>query len=148
MMHHRATPPGGDAATITATAFAIADTASAALCSAADATCHHPRPSTAGRWTPSLITAGAISAVLGVVLAARSTAAVTAGLLLQLHKAGDGATLIHAKRRTCPPSHQCSIGCSVRRLYVCHQDIPKHHLVRFMDWVMAARPVEDAAGGR
>ena len=78
MMHHRATPAAAAASTITATASAIAAVASATVISAADATCHHPRPSTAGRWTPSLITAGASSTVLGALLAARSTAAVTA----------------------------------------------------------------------
>ena len=73
--HQRAASAAAVTTTITGAAVTIADSASAAVISAADATCscpmakHHRRPLDA----TTLITAGASSTVLGVVLAAKST---------------------------------------------------------------------------
>ena len=78
MMHHPATPATADSTTITATASAFAEAASAAHFSAADATCRHPRPTTAGRWAPSPIAAGVVSTITTGALAATFTAATTA----------------------------------------------------------------------
>ena len=44
-------------------------------------------------------------------------------------------------------THQCSIDCCVRRLYLCHVDRAKEYLVLLFNCVVTARPVEDAAGG-
>ena len=55
--------------------------------------------------------------------------------------------MIPFKRPVCPSSHPGSIGHRVRRLYVCHPDLPKQYLVFLVDWVVAARPAEDSAGG-
>ena len=79
------------ATTITDIASAITDAVSKPVISDADATCHHPMPSTAGRWTPSLITAGAVATIISDAMTAKSTASATATLLLQHHKVGDGA---------------------------------------------------------
>ena len=43
------------------------------------------------RWTPSLITAGAVATIISDAMTAKSTASATATLLLQHHKVGDGA---------------------------------------------------------
>ena len=60
-------------------ASAIADAASAAHFSAADATCRHPRASTAGRWTPPPpIATGVVSTITTDALTVMSIAAITA----------------------------------------------------------------------
>ena len=80
-------------------------------------------------------------------MAARSTAAVTASLLLHLHQVGDGAALTHSNIPLPALSPKLDQLC-VRRLYVSYVDRLKQHLLLSVDWVVAARPVEDAAGGR
>jgi hypothetical protein len=44
--------------------------------------------------------------------------------------------------------HQCSIGCCVCRLYVCYVDRLEQYLLLSLDWLVAARSVEETAGGR
>ena len=78
MRYHGATPTTADTTTITATASAFAEAASAAHFSAADATCRHPRASTAGRWTSPPLTTGVVSTITTDAQAAISTAAITA----------------------------------------------------------------------
>ena len=148
MMNHRATPPGADAATITATASAIADAASAALCSAADATCRHPMTSTASRWKPFPIATGVVSTVATDTLAATFTAAITASNPAAAPQGWRWSSPHPFERPACLPYHQCLIGCCVRRHYVCYADRLKQLLLLSLDWLVAARPVVDAAGGR
>ena len=57
-----------------------------------------------------------------------------------------GAALIHLSACTCPLSHICLIDSCVRRLCYVHR--PEQDLMLLPDWLVAARPVEDAAGGR
>ena len=149
MVHHRATPAAVAASIITATASAIADAVSAALFSATDATCRHLRPSTASRWTPCLITAGASSSVIGVGFAARSTAGLPSppafcGRFTRLEKDQRDPF----EHPTCPPSHRGSIGRRLRRLYISYMDRLEQHLLLSVDWIVIVRLFEDAARGR
>ena len=146
-MHHHTTPATADTCTITATASAIADAASEPVIAAADATCHHPRPSTAGRWPPSLITAGASSTVLGVLLAARSTGGCRHRQPSAAPSRGWRWSSPYPFERRAALSPKLDRLC-VRRFYVSYVDRLQQHLLLSVDWVVAARPVEDAAGGR
>ena len=110
--HQRAASAAAVTTTITGAAVTIADSASAAVISAADATCscpmakHHRRPLDA----TTLITAGASSTVLGVVLAAKSTLPSPLAFCCSSTKVGDGAALVHSNA---PPARPLTSAPSV-----------------------------------
>ena len=65
---------------------------------------------------------------------------------LQLNKVADGAAPILDPPHL-PASHHGAIDCCVRR-HLCYVDRRKEHLMLLFNCIVAARPVEDAAGGR
>ena len=65
---------------------------------------------------------------------------------LQLNKVADGAAPILDPPHL-PASHHGAIDCCVRR-HLCYVDRRKEHLMLLCNCIVAARPVEDAAGGR
>ena len=86
--------------------------------------------------------------VFGVGLAARSTAAITAN-----HPAAAQLCWKWVHPSSIRTFHMPDLSpmldrLCVRRLYVCYVDRLEHHLVLLLDWVVGARLVEDAAGGR
>ena len=147
---HRATAAAAAACTITATASAIADAASAALFSAADAACRHPWPSTAGRRTPPPVAAGASSAVLGALSWLPDPPLPSPPCPAAAQKRLDLEQPDPFERLICPLSSWLDRPLCAQTLRVlcgsprttsaaaCHR----------LTGSLAARPAEDAAGGR